>query len=343
MSTLSGTPVTGSEVAPHATSVETAEPLGALTTIFTPPPDCQIGYRSALLIDGIKLSGDYSTFSTPTYVTIAQLAKKCSNGLQGDAVSCWPSASSTPYADDVRAWGFFSPGLFCPVGYSTACASVASANPYSTFPIHAFDFYARGGDTVAGCCPLGFTCGTTISDGHIQGCVKVADSSTSLSDCLITSWPDNGWASRFYNNITIFQAPMIQLNWREEDRIKFNNSLQPSSPVTFEEVTNNNQGLRTTTIVTISVVVPVVSLILLIGSIVWLLRRRKARLLRAQQDEQERLDLDNDDGKFHGPELPHEGSAIMELLQPSAELHDPHAEHVLRAQRSTAELPERNS
>ncbi|KAK7509569.1 uncharacterized protein IWZ02DRAFT_495044 [Phyllosticta citriasiana] len=333
MSTLSGTPVTGSEVAPstvtvdgsslfsaisYATSVETAEPLGALTTTFTPPPDCPIGYRSALLIDGITLSGDYSTFSTPTYVTIAQLAKKCSNGLQGDAVSCWPSASSTPYADDLRVGGFFSPGLFCPVGYSTACASAASANP-------------------------GFTCDTTISDGHIQGSVKVADSSTSLSDCLITSWPDNGWASRFYNNITIFQAPMIQLNWREEDRIKFNNSLQPSSPATFEEVSNNNQGLRTTTIVTISVVVPVVSLILLIGSIVWLLHRRKARLLRAQQDEQERLDLDKEDGKFHGPELPREGSAIMELLQPSAELHDPHAEHFLRAQRSTAELPERSS
>ncbi|KAK8244568.1 hypothetical protein HDK64DRAFT_1591 [Phyllosticta capitalensis] len=254
----------------------TVSPLGPLTTTFTPPSDCQIGYSSASFVSNLidDISGYYNT----SEYTIAQIAKTCSNSAIGDAASCWPSASTTPYADEFSGWGFYSPGLFCPVGYTTACASVASLSSYSTFPMYSFEFSARGGDTIAGCCPTGYECATTSSSNQAQGCVKATSTKTTLAVCGTASKSsDTSLESDPYyvnfSELTIFQAPMIQLNWKREDFESYN-SIHTSSPIPIPD--EKGGGLSSAAVIAIAVVVPIVSLGMIIGLIIWYLRRRKA-------------------------------------------------------------------
>ncbi|KAK8198085.1 uncharacterized protein BKA78DRAFT_293109 [Phyllosticta capitalensis] len=301
----------------------TVSPLGPLTTTFTPPSDCQIGYSSASFVSNLidDISGYYNT----SEYTIAQIAKTCLNSAIGDAASCWPSASTTPYADEFSGWGFYSPGLFCPVGYTTACASVASLSSYSTFPI-------------------GDECATTSSSNQAQGCVKATSTKTTLAVCGTASKSSDtsSESDPYYVNfskLTIFQAPMIQLNWKREDFESYN-SIHTSSPIPIPD--EKGGGLSSAAVIAIAVVVPIVSLGMIIGLIIWYLRRRKAG---AQQDEQQRLnqERESDDSKHFGSELPNEGYEIMELPQPSVELSDPHAERFMQAQRKPSELPPHES
>ncbi|KAK8218985.1 hypothetical protein IWZ01DRAFT_479543 [Phyllosticta capitalensis] len=281
----------------------TVSPLGPLTTTFTPPSDCQIGYSSASFVSNLidDISGYYNT----SEYTIAQIAKTCSNSAIG--------------------WGFYSPGLFCPVGYTTACASVASLSSYSTFPI-------------------GYECATTSSSNQAQGCVKATSTKTTLAVCGTASKSSDtsSESDPYYVNfskLTIFQAPMIQLNWKREDFESYN-SIHTSSPIPIPD--EKGGGLSSAAVIAIAVVVPIVSLGMIIGLIIWYLRRRKAG---AQQDEQQRLnqERESDDSKHFGSELPNEGYEIMELPQPSVELSDPHAERFMQAQRKPSELPPHES
>ncbi|KAK8185757.1 hypothetical protein BC567DRAFT_214239 [Phyllosticta citribraziliensis] len=298
------------------------------------PFDCDTGYLSVSYASSFYTSGN-STVSSTTSFTLVQQAKTCLKSGKGEAVSCWPFGTSALQADALSGGGYYSPGFFCPNGWTTACASVASGISYSTYSMFSFGFSVRPGDTVAGCCPFGFDCSTTSSLHEIQGCVRTEISiPATLLDCSVPSTP----ISRNPGDLTTSQAPMIQINWNSKDLESYSKSRNPA-PV---RISNSSQGLSSTTKIAISVIVPIVSLMLLIGSVLWFLRRRKARLLRARPQKQECSDLDKDQGNFHVTELPHEGSAMMELPQPSMELHDPHSEHFLRAQRCTTELPGRD-
>jgi hypothetical protein len=85
--------------------------LGPLTTIFTPPPSC---------------------ISSMSDVFLQILASSAFDGLLYGPLSavCFPSDYQ-----DIRSV-YYSPGLFCPVGYETACISFDST------------------DTVVTCCPM---------------------------------------------------------------------------------------------------------------------------------------------------------------------------------------------
>ncbi|KAK8218986.1 hypothetical protein IWZ01DRAFT_479544 [Phyllosticta capitalensis] len=315
--------------------------LGDLTTTFTPPSDCQNAFYVLSTLERSTTISDTTTIWTSTSA-FARRAKMCSNSGIADTSTCWPHATESPPYNEFSGWGFYSPGFFCPWGYSTACASVAGLSSYSTYSLYSFGFAPRPGDTIAGCCPSSFTCGVTSSENQIQGCVQIVTYGTMLEVCGTTAselfTDPNDTPALSLDIILTAQAPMIQLNWKGEDRSSWH-SQNPNSSMPISTLSAETGGLSTTAIIAMAVVVPVASLGLLIGAVVWFLRRRKSRRLRAPQESEERRKQDMGCDKDRRPELPHEGSAVFELSQPSVEMSDPHTEQLMQVQKKPAELP----
>ena len=118
--------------------------LGPLTTTFTPPPACTVAVgagRGALF--GLIGGGDKD---------VAYLGQGCSQGKAFDATSCWPQTSqgAKEQPAPLHGWGFYSPGLDCPVGYATACSATGGSGGGSGWPVQ---FKLRDGETAVGCCP----------------------------------------------------------------------------------------------------------------------------------------------------------------------------------------------
>ena len=117
--------------------------LGPLTTVFTPPPACTVAVMNC------------------NTCNIGWLAQTCysSNSAQQNASgepSCWPSQTSTRHGT-LAGYGFYSPGLVCPSGYTTACAAAGTAKTAvpglaggTVFP---FQYSLFPGETAVGCCP----------------------------------------------------------------------------------------------------------------------------------------------------------------------------------------------
>jgi hypothetical protein len=115
--------------------------LGPLTTTFTPAPACFTPVIECPL---------------PT-CNVAWQAQTCysSSGVAGveDNTDCWPPRSGSvalpPYNPiALNGWGFYSPGLVCPSGYTSACSATGGGSwgwsvQYSIFVE----------ETAIGCCP----------------------------------------------------------------------------------------------------------------------------------------------------------------------------------------------
>src|SRR5271156_6185002 len=114
--------------------------LGSLTAIFTPPSNCPIPVIEQATTSPLG----------------AWQAQNCYRGTTGaDETTCWPPAS-VPTSQllvhghklELYGFGYYSPGLFRPVGYTSACSATASAT--SNFN---FQFPPREMETAVGCCP----------------------------------------------------------------------------------------------------------------------------------------------------------------------------------------------
>jgi hypothetical protein len=114
--------------------------LGPLTTTFSAPATCTVGQRAC---------------STCNYAWQAQTCYSAGAGGSEtygvkDATQCWPPTSSglpepTP---PLWGWGFYSPGLICPTGYTSACSATAgSALTWTP------EWSLAAGETAVGCCP----------------------------------------------------------------------------------------------------------------------------------------------------------------------------------------------
>jgi len=114
-----------------------------------------------------------TTYSLPSACGIAvQLCSTCSQGFQGqtcfsfstdtfydptgaglaDNTNCWPPRASfvnTPPAP-LRGWGFYSPGLACPAGLTSACSATGGAGGSSSWPVQ---YGLLDQETAVGCCP----------------------------------------------------------------------------------------------------------------------------------------------------------------------------------------------
>ena len=112
--------------------------LGPLTTAFTYPASCTNVNKVCVTCDN-----GYQ----------AQTCSDNSFNAQGiqDNVDCWPPRSEPATISSgiaVAGYGFYSPGLSCPVGLSTAC--VATNGVDGGFQ---FQFPLTEGETGVGCCP----------------------------------------------------------------------------------------------------------------------------------------------------------------------------------------------
>ncbi|KAL6897193.1 hypothetical protein GGI43DRAFT_385808 [Trichoderma evansii] len=114
--------------------------LGPLTTTWTMPQTCSIFMPGCPTCDNA-----YN----------GQSCNPTSNGRVQDNTACWPpvttgvSSPSWPFV----GWGFYSPGLACPAGYTSACTAV-----YGQRPPWETQFSLVPSETAVGCCPTGFTC-----------------------------------------------------------------------------------------------------------------------------------------------------------------------------------------
>ena len=104
--------------------------LGPLTTTFTPAPSCSVNIYRA---------------DDPS---IAWQGQECSSGNPNDATQCWPTATVSAPQPPFFGWGFYSPGLICPQGYTVACTT--ASNPAGAF---SFQFPLLPSETAVGCCP----------------------------------------------------------------------------------------------------------------------------------------------------------------------------------------------
>lgn len=107
--------------------------LGPLTAKFTPPPECTVAVAACKTCDSAILSQGCDAASGPV-----------------DATSCWPPTSSgAPKASgSLHGWGYYSPGISCPVGYASACTATAGGD--NEWPVQ---FQLGDAETAVGCCP----------------------------------------------------------------------------------------------------------------------------------------------------------------------------------------------
>lgn len=114
--------------------------LGPLTTTFTPPAACS------------QLVAQCSTCNSAFQ---AQECHSSSNEvftIQDDK-SCWPPLSGLAtvfsFGPTLGGYGFFSPGLVCPHGYTSACS--ATGGGHSDWGV---EYSLVPGETAVGCCPM---------------------------------------------------------------------------------------------------------------------------------------------------------------------------------------------
>jgi hypothetical protein len=110
--------------------------LGPLTTTFTPPLSCTV-----------QVQGGGPTNNQ------AWQGQSC-DGTNGrgysDNTACWPPATVTAPSPvgTLATWGFYSPGLVCPIGMTTACYATGGGS--SGWQV---EFSLLAQETAVGCCP----------------------------------------------------------------------------------------------------------------------------------------------------------------------------------------------
>ncbi|KAK4212657.1 hypothetical protein QBC37DRAFT_465269 [Rhypophila decipiens] len=248
---------------------ESGTHLGALTTTFTPPSQCTIGIGEGECetCDHIWLGGSCDP----------------SVGAQ-DVRTCWPPVDRTVPAPvhPYYGWGYYSPGISCPAGHTTACSATAGHPEANAF---AFQFSLAADETAAGCCPTGFICSLW---GTRQTCqFNMDQSTTSLAVQTVTCDTENGQSGGL-NVLTMPQggitllAPLIQMNFKATDLppSTVSSTLTSSGPANSglnnnASASSDNSGLSGGTIAGIAIGTAILVLgILGAGIFIW--RKKRA-------------------------------------------------------------------
>ncbi|KAL7899547.1 hypothetical protein HDV63DRAFT_315749 [Trichoderma sp. SZMC 28014] len=191
--------------------------LGPLTTTWTMPETCSVFMPSC---------------STCANAYNGQSCNSANGGQVMDNTACWPPASSGVASPSwpFVGWGFYSPGLACPAGYTSACTAV-----YGQRPPWSTQFSLVPSETAVGCCPTGFTCaningntcvatvthtslqtafcsGTNLVDFGVETLPTVVTLTTTETNTATTDVE----SSTSTLTMTLY-APMFQLNFHESD------------------------------------------------------------------------------------------------------------------------------
>ncbi|KAG7287232.1 hypothetical protein NEMBOFW57_006738 [Staphylotrichum longicolle] len=170
--------------------------LGPLTTVFTPPAPCNIAIGLCATCD------------------VAWWGQTCGPKTVHDDQSCWP-ATTTGVPDPglpLYGWGFYSPGLNCPAGYTSACSATAGST--SNWKVQ---FKMEAEETFIGCCPSGFKCDNLNGQTCIMGVKSTAIPTVS---CVGVSSNNFGFTTVPNAKVTTLNlfAPMIQLAFKSSDQ-----------------------------------------------------------------------------------------------------------------------------
>lgn len=115
--------------------------LGPLTTTYTPPLSCTVQVQSSGSLFGVNNQVN----------NLAYQAQRCFGANEyTDNTACWPPATVTAPSPvgTLATWGFYSPGLVCPIGMTTACYATGGGS--SGWQV---EFSLLAQETAAGCCP----------------------------------------------------------------------------------------------------------------------------------------------------------------------------------------------
>ncbi|KAK1248606.1 hypothetical protein MKX08_006826 [Trichoderma sp. CBMAI-0020] len=218
--------------------------LGPLTTTWTMPQTCSVFMPSCE-----TCSDAYNGQScNPTH-----------GGQVHDNTACWPPATSgvASPAWPFVGWGFYSPGLACPAGYTSACTAV-----YGQRPPWPTQFSLVESETAIGCCPTGFAC-ANVNNGN--SCTAQVSRSTTISTayCSDTNLVNVGVAtiptlatatttetnsatteveSSTFTRITTLYAPMIQLNFQASDLSTSTTASSTASPTASSPASETGTG-----------------------------------------------------------------------------------------------------
>ncbi|AEO65597.1 d99e07fe-2df0-492e-9305-e01d445d4ce0 [Thermothielavioides terrestris] len=202
-----------------------------------------------------------TTWTMPDSCTVHVLdCATCSEGFRGqtcivsdgsvepvDYTGCWPPITDhaplprTPFL----GWGFYSPGLVCPAGYTTACSA-----EYGKRAEWDIQFTLLPGETAVGCCPEGFRCtnangNTCIAFASIGTQIEVTTGMCASSglfsvnqatfpDVITTTTTDSA-SNTTVEAVTrqmILLAPMFQMNYQSSDLVSSSSSSSSSAAST---------------------------------------------------------------------------------------------------------------
>ena len=316
--------------------------LGPLTTEFVPPSACS-AFATAARVVRVPGRTENVAASQPFRFFQAQGCNGDDLGQVEDATTCWPPTTVTTKPDGaLGGWGFYSPGLICPAGFTSACvfrweatgtdAIGGPAFESTPLPSFRFDFVPQSNEAIVGCCPTGFQCG--YDDVSQQTCVKLVSHTTfttgrcgsepgALSSLGLTtlslydSVTNNRSTLIHLYTYNTLQAPLFQLMYQPTDIPSLETSPAANSALS-SAATSPSLTIR----LTIALPVAMLSLALIVGlsGLIW--RRRRRHLVpSALQDARSKLELPGNGcselgtielaGPPGGPEI--DGTARAEL------------------------------
>lgn len=113
--------------------------LGPLTSTWTAPASCSVTVQQCQTCGQAWLG--QTCFASTT-------ASSTNYGVE-DNSNCWPPRSSaSAKTPPLGGWGFYSPGLACPTGMTSACSATGGGSSG-----WAVQFSLLDKETAVGCCP----------------------------------------------------------------------------------------------------------------------------------------------------------------------------------------------
>ncbi|KAL1838749.1 hypothetical protein VTJ49DRAFT_2247 [Mycothermus thermophilus] len=217
--------------------------LGPLTTAWSMPEDCKVN---------------------------VVLCPTCDEGFRGqqcvvsngearaeDHTRCWPPVTAAAGSPQwpFMGWGYYSPGISCPVGYTTACTA-----EYGGRSEWAHQFTLVPGETAIGCCPVGYRCdnrngNTCVADadrGHTTvittgSCVDgrmVNVGPATLPDLVTFTATDGNSEGQVVTRTRdmVLLAPMYQLNFKASDLPRATGKSSPTTTSRTDSTDNAIDG-----------------------------------------------------------------------------------------------------
>lgn len=128
------------------TPTPTRQILGPLTTPWKQPDGCSVIVRRDSSYTGELWQGQSCQMTASSAVQ--------SSWWIHEAAECFPprtAGATTPTQSWFDNWGFYSPGIACPVGWTMACSTTLGMDGRGLALLDPMTLQA--GETAAGCCP----------------------------------------------------------------------------------------------------------------------------------------------------------------------------------------------